>query len=286
MSLAAVARKDFRDSVRSRWLWALSVLFVLFAAGLAYAFTAIPGLGSVPGEVTTLGLLSFLLGPAGFFVPVIGMMIGYKAIVGERETGQLKLLLSLPHSRSDAVVGKVLGRSLSLSVGVLVGFAVAVVIVIARVAEFDPTAYVLFVLLTLVFGVVYVSIGVGISSLTASSSKALALAILFLAAFEFLWGLVILALRFVANGFSLSFQQLAEPPEWARFLGVLSPGDAYGNAAGALIPDLSEVQASVGSENAPEAFYLQDWFGLVVLAFWMTVPLVLGYLRFRSTDLT
>jgi len=280
VSLVAVARKDFQDSIRSRWLWALSVLFVLFAAGLAYAFTAIPGIGGISDETTTIGLLSFLISPAGFLVPIIGMMIGYKAIVGERESGQLKLLLSLPHSREDAVLGKVLGRSASLSVGVIVGFAVAVVVVLVRLASFEPVAYVLFVLLTIAFGVVYVAVGVGLSSLTASSSRALALAVLFLVVFEFVWGLVVLAVRFVVNGFELSLEQLASPPDWARFLGVLSPGDAYGNAAGALVPELGN-----GSGSAPEAFYLQDWFGFVVLAFWLVVPLAIGLYRFRSVDL-
>jgi len=282
VSYVAVARKDFKDSIRSRWLWVLSVLFVLFAAGLAYAFTAVPGMGigGASGEATTIGLLSFLIGPAGFLIPITGMMIGYKAIVGERESGQLKLLLSMPHSRKDAIVGKVLGRSASLSIGVLVGFAVAVAVVVVRLASFEPVAYVLFVLLTVVFGIVYVAVGVGISSLTASSSRALALAVLFLVVFEFAWGLVVLALRFVANGFSISLQQLADPPDWAQFLGVLSPGDAYGNAAGALISDLGSQPG-----NAPEAFYLQDWFGLVVLAFWLIVPLGLGLYRFANVDL-
>ena len=50
MSIATVAKKDFQDSARSRWLWALSVLFVLFVAGLSYLFTSIPNLGGVGQE--------------------------------------------------------------------------------------------------------------------------------------------------------------------------------------------------------------------------------------------
>lgn len=34
-----------------------------------------------------------------------------------------------------------------------------------------------------------------------------------------------------------------------------------------------------------DAFYAQGWFGFVVLAFWLLIPLALGYLRFNSTDL-
>jgi len=32
-------------------------------------------------------------------------------------------------------------------------------------------------------------------------------------------------------------------------------------------------------------FYLQEWFGVVVLLFWLAVPVAIGYYRFERTDL-
>jgi ABC-2 type transport system permease protein len=286
MSIATVAKKDFQDSVRSRWLWALTVIFVLLVAGLSYLFTSIPNLGGVGQEdVTTVALLIALSGPSGLLVPIIGIMISYKSIVGERESGTLKILLSLPHRRADAVLGKLLGRSLSLSIAILIGFAVGLAVFVSQVSELDLAAYVSFLLLTLFFGVVYVSIGVGLSSITASASRALALAVTFIVLFEFLWGFVPVVLLFVINGFEFDAEYIADQPEWAEFLGNLSPGTSYSNAATAVLPEDPQ-RAQIPAEAGNDPFFLQNEFGLVVLAAWLVVPLAIGYLRFDAADLS
>jgi len=286
MSIATVAKKDFQDSARSRWLWALSVLFVLFVAGLSYLFTSIPNLGGVGQEgVTTVALLIALSGPSGLLVPIIGIMISYKSIVGERESGTLKILLSLPHRRVDAVLGKLLGRSLSLSIAILIGFAVGLAVFVIQVSELDLVAYVSFLLLTLFFGVVYVSIGVGLSSITASASRALALAVTFIVLFEFLWGFVPVVLLFVINGFEFDAEYFADQPEWAEFLGSLSPGTSYSNAAAAVLPEDPRT-AQAPAEAGSDPFFLQNEFGLVILLAWLVVPLAIGYLRFDGADLS
>ena len=37
-------------------------------------------------------------------------------------------------------------------------------------------------------------------------------------------------------------------------------------------------------QTSADAFYLEPWFGFVVLALWIVLPLVVGYLRFESAD--
>ncbi|MFC7156574.1 ABC transporter permease subunit [Halomarina halobia] len=277
MSWTAVARKDFHDSARSKWLWGLSALFVLFAAGVAYFYSniATPGSGA---EV--LGLLGFLLLPTGLLVPIIGLMISYKAIVGERESGSLKLLLSLPHTRSEMILGKFVGRTLSVVVAIAVGFAVAAAVVVAEYGSLEPGAYGLFVLLTMFFALVYIGIGIGFSSFMSSTSKALAGAVGLFVVLEFLWDVVPLVLLYVINGFTLTPR--TPPSETIQnlvtFVSTLSPSAAYGNAARALIPGLE-----TGATDVP--FYLQEWFGLVVLVCWLVVPLALGFAQFNRADL-
>lgn len=280
MSIATVAKKDFQDSARSRWLWALTVLFILFVAGLSYLFTSVQGLGTAGEDPGTAELLVALLSPSGFLVPIIGIMISYKAIVGERESGTLKVLLSLPHKRGDVVLGKFLGRSLSLSIAIILGYLVGLIVFATQVSEFNLGAYVVFLLLTLFFGVVYISIGVGLSSLTASTSRALALAIGFIVLFEFIWQAVPIVLVFVVNGFELP----NEFPEWAEFLATLSPSTALSRAANVVLSETSDLETVARSSS--DAFYLQNEFGLVILLVWLVVPLTIGYVRFKGSDLS
>lgn len=283
MSFVTVAKKDFKDSARSRWLWVLTVLFVLFTAGIAYAFSVLQG--GTEEELSTLGLLFFLQSPAALLVPIIALVISYKAIVGERESGSIRLLLSLPHTRRDMVLGKILGRSLSIALAVIVGFVVALVVILWRYAEFDAGAYLLFVAITLLFSLTYIAVGIGMSSLVSSGSRALAAAIGFWVVFEFLWGALVFALYWVANGFSLDgFSDGL--PDWLEFIQGLAPGTAYGNAVTALLPENPDAVPGQVTSSGDVPLYLEDWFGIVILVGWLLLIPTLGYLRFRAADLS
>jgi len=144
MSALTVAKKDFRDAIRSRTLLALIVLFAIFTAGGAYVSTLIGGLlsnANPAGSQSALDLIFALLTPASLLVPVIGLLAGYKAIAGERESGSLKFLLGLPHSRRDVVLGKVIGRAAVVTVAILIGFAVGIVAIYVLTDSLSPVNY-------------------------------------------------------------------------------------------------------------------------------------------------
>jgi ABC-2 type transport system permease protein len=280
VSTLAVARKDFRDAIRSRVLIVLMALFVLFVAGASYFFAQIQPQPGTGGDPTALVLLFSLLTPASLFVPVIGLALGYKAVAGERQSGRMKLLLSLPHSRLDVVLGKALGRTGVIVVPILVGFVVGAAVIFWQSSRFTPANYLAFTVVTVLLGIAFIAIGVAISSAATSTFRALVGAGAFLILMKFLWQPVLLLLVFVANGFSLPQQP---PGDWYSFLQRIPPGSAYNSATTALLPQ--NPSALVGAGSPPDAFYLQDWFGFVILAAWIVVPLALGYLRFNSTDL-
>lgn len=284
MSFATVAKKDLRDSIRSRWLWVLTVLFVLFTAGIAYAFSVLNE--GAEEELTTLELLFFLQSPASLLIPIIALVISYKAIVGERDSGSLKVLLSLPHTRADVVLGKVLGRSASLALAVAVGFVTALLVIFWRYAEFDAGAYALFFLITLLFALTFIAVGVGMSSIVSTGSRALAAAISFWVVFEFLWGALVFVLYWVTNGFSLEGFNPADPPDWLEFIQGLAPGTAYSNAVTALLPENPNAVPGQITSNGDVPIYLEDWFGIVILVGWLLLLPTLGYLRFRAADLS
>jgi ABC-2 type transport system permease protein len=284
MSFVTVAKKDLRDSIRSRWLWVLTVLFVLFTAGIAYAFSVLEA--GTEGDLTTLELLFFLQSPASLLIPIIALVISYKAVVGERDSGSLKVLLSLPHTRGDMILGKIIGRSTSLAAAVTIGFVTALLVIFWRYAEFDAGAYALFFLITLLFALTFIAVGVGMSSLVSTSSRALAAAIGFWVVFEFLWGALIFVLYYVTNGFSLDGFDATDPPNWLEFIQGITPGTAYGNAVTALLPENPNAVPGEITSTGDVPLYLEDWFGIVILVGWLLLIPTLGYLRFRAADLS
>jgi len=273
MSTLAIAKKDFQDGARSKTLWGLTVLFVLFAGGITYAYSSFD-LFAGNEEASALGLIGIIQSAGAVLVPIIALLVGYKSIAGERESGSIKLLLGLPHERRDMVFGKLIGRTLVVAVPIVVGYLVAAVLAIVLIGTLPFVDFLLFVGLTVLFGLAYMSVAVGFSSATSSTSRAAALALAVWVIFQIAWSLVTTVILYFANGQSLP----ARFPDWYYLLNRLGPDGGYGVATGLLLPDTNTALDR-------SAWFLQEWFGLVILAFWILVPVGLGYLRFRTVDL-
>jgi len=269
MSWLVVARKDFEDSIRSRWLIGLTAFFVFVISAAAYILRPQEG-----AEIST----NFLLETAGNFVvgtlvPLIALVVAYNAVIGERESGSLKLLLSLPHSRADVVFGKVAGRSAALSTAIIVGFVLPAIILAVGPFTLDIGAYLGYTLLVALLASVYVAIAVGWSA--AAPSQRIALG-----------GAIGLYFLFVPFWESISFRvQLAiqELPEWvplssetvgtALFLG--NPSSAYSWLTSAVF---------AGEFITGEAARLQ-LSAVLLLLFWLLAAPLAGLLLFERRDL-
>lgn len=284
MSAIAVAKKDFQDAVRSRGLIVLTVIFVIFTVGGAFVSTQIAGL--LGGETeTTFDLIIALQSPASFLVPIIALLIGYGAVAGERESGSLKFLLGLPHTRRDVVLGKVLGRTAVVAVSILIGFAAGFVAIFVFTGAVSPVEYLVFTLLTMLFGFVYVCIGVGISAMTRSTTRAAIGAFGLLGLFWLLWGFISQFALYLSTGSIIS-----EPfPDWYVAFASIPPGPAYGSAIGAALgePELATGGSfeAQGLVDGSLPLIAEPWFGFVLLALWTTVPLLIGLFRFDRVDL-
>ncbi|WP_254839374.1 ABC transporter permease subunit [Natronomonas marina] len=281
MSIAAVAKKDFRDAIRSRLMIAVAVMFVAFTGGGVALGNAV---GLESGTVVAL-ILTVMLGGTAIFVPLVSLGIAYRAIAGERASGSLKLLLSLPNSRLDVVIGKFIGRSAVVSVAVVIGF---ISMLVAAAASFDgdiqPETILMFMLAALLLAIVFVSIAVSISAFAESTFAAAIGGFGFFVLFQFAWQGVIFLLRYVANGFETpDFGLGTEPPEWVEVLTIVNPMNGWRQSTRWLLRRVSDQQET--AQTSVDAFYLEPWFGFVVLALWIVLPLVVGYLRFESSDL-
>lgn len=273
MTWTAVARKDFRDARLSKSLWVLTALFVLMSAGFAYLYATIPELSTDVNGVSTVGLLFLLSAPATLFIAIAAIVVAASSIGGERGSGSAKLLLGLPHTRRDVVLGKLVGRTAVLAVAIVTGLVLSLAVVFALYASISLTDYAIFAALTLLLALAYTGLMIGISATTATGGRAIAYGLAAFVVLELLWDAVPFAVYFVVNGFSAA--GIVSPPSWIAFLGLLAPTAAYGNA----------LTWFLGTASAGTPFYLTGWASLVVLAGWLIVPLVIGYRRFDRADL-
>lgn len=194
----------------------------------------------------------------------------------------MRFLLALPHTRRDVLLGKILGRTVVVWVSVLVGFAVAAVVAFSYY-EFSPVIYLGFILLTMLLGFVYVSIGVGVSAVTGSVSRAGSLILGVFIVLQYLWAYLWLLVVYLTNGFSLP--AVDEFPAWFDFVSALSPGTAYGELMISVINRQPGSDWEFIGQFDESAIQLPEWFPLVVLFGWVGLAVAVGYWRFDSADL-
>lgn len=280
MSVDVVARKDFADAVRAKTLWVLVALFTLVISLASWFFgDAQAAGGGVAGDALILSLLI----PCSILLPAIGIMVGYKAIVGERTSGSIKLLLSLPNERRDVLFGKFLGRSGVVAAAVTLGCLFGAVVFAVFASSFPITEYVLFVLLTIALGVVFVAIAVGFSASTRSDTVAIIGGIGLALLFTLLWDILTLVVGIVIN--DVSDMSAESVFEIQVFLNSINPSNAYGTLARELLSEGAQGGGG-GLPAAIDGFYTEPWFAVVVLLVWLVAPLALGYWRFETAELT
>ncbi|WP_224333385.1 ABC transporter permease [Haloprofundus halobius] len=278
MSLAAVVRKDVHDSLRSGLFIATTLLFVLVAGFWAVIQHVPPMYSNSDVPTSTLALLNSMGQPMAFFVPLLGLGISYDAIARERDSGSIKLALGLPNSRRDFVLGKFIGRCAVLSVAILSGYSVVAVIALSTYESFAAVKFVLYSVLTVFYGAVYVAIGIGFSSVMRSQYAAFFGAAGLYVFFQLGWDVVTAVLQTITVGY---VPPESGAPPWLIVVHALNPTAAVGYATRAIIPAFDEIM----SYPVSASFYPPKWAGFAILAAWLVLSLGYGYHRFQSTDI-
>ncbi|VTT86607.1 Nitrous oxide reductase maturation transmembrane protein NosY [Halorubrum sp. DM2] len=272
MSLPAVARKDLRETVQSRGMIALIALFSLLVSVLAFIVRPT----GQNEQFATEALLSFFVGPVlvTYLVPLVGVVVGYGAVSGERESGSLKLLLSLPHSRADVVFGKVVGRGAALALAVFAGFLLPAAVLIVVPVTFNAGAFLGYTVFAAALGVVFVSISVGCSAASSTQLRALIGSIGVYVLFVLLWSVLTGRLvgavpGSVINALPLSATQIRV------FLQVSNPTSA--------VEVLSN--AFLGGQLFSGQQANRQLSAAAMLVFWTVAPPLAGLLKFDADDL-
>lgn len=275
MSTVAIAKKDILDSSRSRALWGVIGLF--FAFVLLLTWLVVDDAGDTLGEAMGMTfVLGFLL-----FVPLTGLLISVKAIVRERESGTINLLLSLPHTRREMLLGKFIGRSVVMIIAVLVAFLPSLLYGAIQVDGIPIAEVAAILLATMLFGIMFVAIGVGFSALVNSETQATFGSIIVFILL-YLWPTIIdllgIELPTFANRFWL-FNLYAD-----ILVTLLAPFEDDASATATTAADAEGILLEGMGVASPD-IHMQAWFAFFLLAIWIAVPLIIGGVRFLRMDL-
>ena len=274
-----IARKDVADSVRERQLHVGVGLFAVVGliAGYVYASSYDPAYVDRPG----LQFLGVLVGAALFLAPITGIMLAQGRIVDKRSRGELVVLLGMPFSRRDVVLGSAAGRFAITAAVVACLFAFATGVAALMVAPIPLLRILAFLAVFVAFAGIFVAIGVGISAAVSGTTRAAVLAVGVYLFFVFrvhdiAWTL------FVSGVYGTENTPDALLPAAAQ----LGPFTALRNVVVGVYPEIAGAFGYFGGTPPTELTALaQPAVGFVVLLAWATAPLYVGLQRFEGADL-
>ncbi len=265
--VTTIAAKEFWDRIRNRWVLVTAVVFAIFALAITYFGAARQGgVGFMGIEITIASLVSLVI----YLIPLIALILGFDAIVGERERGSLDLLLSMPITRFELLLGKFVGLSAALAFSTLAGFGLVGILLSWQQLNLSGLYhYFGFVLSAILMGMTFLSLAILTSVMATDRARASGAAIGVWFFFVLVYDLILLGIL-VGTGGAInetvfSFLLLLNPADVFRILNVFSSEQAktfYG---------LATVFPKTLSD---------PWFLGLVMAFWIIAPLGLATWRF------
>lgn len=266
--IATIAGKEFWDRIRNRWVLAVALVFTAFALSIAYFGAAQQGsVGFRSIEVTIASLVSLVI----YLVPLIALVLGFDAIVGERERGSLDLLLSMPITRFELLLGKYLGLAAALTFSTVAGFGLVGMVLAAQLDLNALFHYFGFMLSSVLLGCAFLSLAVMVSVFAADRTRASGLAIALWFFFVLIFDLLLLGALVITGGQSggelFPYLLLANPADVFRILNIFS---------------LEDVRTLYGLATVfPPALARPQLLGAVMFA-WIALPLAIAAWKFRK----
>lgn len=291
----SIARKDVEDAVRSRVVWGLIAVFVAFLVMSLLSAEELFPEGIVVDSPKLLAGVAML---AQLFIPGVALVVGYMAVVGERQSGSLRVLLTYPFSRRDILLGKLVGRTVVTLAALVVGMSVAGVLIVYLKGWPEPAMIAAYLGAGILLAASFTAFAVGGSAAVATRGRAMAVTIGSFVVMTFFWRPVVIGAYYLRYG-SLPG---VEVEAWYLLALRLNPLESYRTLVGTIIdervyplPDLhlEDVPQNLPAEQFTTSirlggdvpFYLEPAFGAVVVLAWGLVAVLVGSYRFRQSDL-
>jgi Cu-processing system permease protein len=263
-----IAGKEFWDRIRNRWVLAVALVFTVFALVIAYFGGAQQGtVGFRSIEFTIASLVSLVI----YLIPLIALVLGFDAIVGERERGSLDLLLSMPITRFELLLGKYLGLAAALAFSTLAGFGLVAVVLSTQLSLNALFHYFGFMISSVLLGMAFLSLAVMLSVFAADRTRASGLAIALWFFFVLVFDLLLLGALVVTGG--------QYGGEIFPYLLMLNPADVFRILN---IFSLEEVRTLYGLATVFPGRLAEPWLLTLVMLAWIAGPLALAAWRFRK----
>ncbi len=262
-NVAAIAGRELREAIRSRWFVLYTLAFAVLGLGVSYVSAVSAGGAGLAGfGRTTAGLINLVL----LVVPLMGLTAGAGSIASDRERGMLPYLLAQPVSRAEVMLGKYLGLAAAMLACICLGFGACAAVLAWKGEATRPASMLWMTGLAFALALAMLSVGMLLSVVTRKASAAIGAAI-------FVWLSLVLITDLGLMAGTLAFKLRIEE---LFALSLLNPLQVF------KMWSLQAVDASL-DVLGPAGLYATEEYGSRLhalfgfcLAAWIVLPLVLA----------
>lgn len=186
----AIARRELREAIGSRWFLLYTIAFVALGLGVSYISSASSGGSGLSGfGRTTAGLVNIVL----LVVPLMALTAGAASIASDRERGMLAYLLAQPVSRLEVLLGKYLGLAGALLACICIGLGTCALLLAWKAGSTSAATILWFAGLSFGLSLGMLSVGMLISVLARRASMGVGAAVFLWLTLAFLTDLGLMA---------------------------------------------------------------------------------------------
>jgi len=193
--VSSIAMHESKINVRNRWTTIFAIVFGVLVTSIAYFGLMTEGFSGMQGFTrTSASLLNLVL----YLVPLVALTMGTLSFTGER--GSMELLFSQPLSRTEVLIGKLLGLFLSIAVATLLGFSVGGILVVAGNGPEGLLRYASMVGLSLLLAFAFLSLALLVATIAHRKARAIGVSLFLWFFFVLFYDLLAIALTLFLRG--------------------------------------------------------------------------------------
>ncbi|MFA0823637.1 MAG: ABC transporter permease [Methanomethylovorans sp.] len=287
-NILTLAQKEFADNVYStRFRVLLALVIVILLSG---------SISDVENQSNIFEEGSFItVYTMGTFLPILGLALGYDAIVKEKVSDSLNTLLTHPVFRDNIILGKITGGFLTLALVIILSIissiGVTLVLTGIPVSMTEINRIIVFSFVSFIYISVFFALGVLFSVVFNNPAKSFITGIVLWAVFILAFGQITALIASVTTGEVLYSENEEHAQIVDQKLQYLSPLNHYFQAvAGISISyDEEDLKTSTGLFDMSHSLgqWLNDyWTNIVLLAIVPFLLIISSLLIFIKQDIT
>lgn len=241
-----IAQQELIVNIRNRWTLIFAALFGALVLAISYFGLVTAGTVGFQGFArTSASLLNLVL----YIVPLVALTMGSLSFTSEK--GASELLFAQPITRGEILLGKLTGLFASITTATVGGFGLAGVVIASKAGTVGAMRYPIFVGLSLLLALVFLTLSALVSTASHRKSKAFGLALFLWFFFVLFYDLIVIGGTFLmkeraANQFIFA-SLFGNPVDMVRVAGLmaLDGKEIFGAAGAALTRTLGGETASI-----------------------------------------